>query len=611
MACDVSLKRASLPFFLLLLLALFFTSASNLVNAETETLSPANITIDHVLELRNGGLMVVNDTVRLSTDPGEHVEPLQSFSIGFPHIYRFNLDYCFAYDFSNPKEQIPVELDVGLGKPGFYGVSVSLGERIDISDGKSYEFTVVFAFSDLVSSWVPELEPENALFNASFPMFPSLAQSTSTCNVTIVLPLHSTYIGTSHLKERGLDFNKTELPTRTILNYVQSPLEEFTRELGWLSFLQRSPSSPEYFLMFDVEEACRDIRLSEWGSILVSDSYDLTNEAVWNLTRITVHLPKGAYNVQARDTSGNLNPIELVAENETRYVVASVPLRTVLKQGNRTEFTVSYSLPWMEYIDRQSMSNFQLSFSIFENFNWTIRKFVTTVTLPKGANLRLSSVSPDIARARIEKDSLEQTVAFTFYNVTPFQDLDFDIGYEHFAFWASFYPTLWVGLLATMVCTVVFIWRRTPRPTTVPITPVSAEALRNFVEAYDEKAKISAELESIDDLLHKGRMTRRRYKIRKKTLDGRLSVLSRELAGLREEIGEAGPRYANIMGQVEVAEALLEGAKRDLRRAEARYRRGSISKSAYRKLASEYDERRKRARATIQGVLLRIREELH
>jgi hypothetical protein len=359
--------------------------------------------------------------------------------------------------------------------------------------------------------------------------------------------------------------------------------------------------------MLDVEEVYRDIRLDEWGSILVSDSYDLTNKAVWNLTRIPMHLPKGAYNIQVRDMSGNTNPVDPVAGNETRYVSASVPLRTVLKQGNRTEFTVSYSLPWMEYVKRQGESDFQLSFSFFENFNWTIRKSVTTVTLPKGADYRLSSVSADI----VEKTSLEQTAAFTFYNVTPFQDLSFDISYEHFVFWASFYPTLWIGLLATIVGSAVLIWRRTPRPVAIPIIPVSTEALRSFVDAYDEKAKISSELESIDDLLHKGRMTRRRYKIRKKTLDGRLSVLSRELTGLREEIGEAGPRYANIMGQVEVAEALLEGAKNDLRRAEARYRRGSISKSAYRKLISEYDERRKRARATIQGVLLRIREELH
>ncbi len=605
MACDVSLKRASLPLFALLLLTSFFMLASDFANAQTETLSPANIKIDHVLEFRNGGLLVVNDTVKLSTNPGEHVPPLQSFSLGFPSTYRSNLDYCFAHVSSNPEEQLPVTLDVGLGKLGFYGASVSLGEGIDISDGKSYDFTVVFVFSNLITSWVPELEPENALFNASFPMFPSLTHGVSLCNVTVILPSPSTYLGASHLRNRGLDFNRTA--QAHILNYVQSSLEEFTSELGWLSFVQLAPAVREYFLMFDVQKVRRDVRLDEWGEILVSDFYELANKAVWNLSYMTMNLPRGAYNIHARDASGNSNPVEPAADNETRYVRASVPLGTVLRQGNKTEVTVTYALPWMEYVKRQSASSFQLSFSFFEYSNLTIRNLIMTATLPKGANYRHSSVGANI----VEKDSLEQTATFAFYNVTPFQDLSLDVGYEHFAFWASFYPTLWVGLLATMISAAVLIWRRTPRPTPVPVTPVSTEALRRFVDAYDEKAKISSELESIDNLLNKGRMTRRRYKIRKKTLDGRLSVLSRELASLREEIGEAGPRYANIMGQVEVAEALLEGAKRDLRRAEARYRSGSISKSAYRKLISEYDERRKRARATIQGVLLRIREELH
>jgi hypothetical protein len=547
----------------------------------------------------------VNDTVRLSTDPGEHVPPLRSLSIGFPSTYRSNLDYCFAHVSSNPEELLTVTLDVGLGRLGFYGASVSFGEGVDISDGKSYDFTIVFVFSNLITSWVPELEPENALFNASFPMFPSLTQGVSLCNVTVILPSPSSYLGTSHLKSRGLDFNTTE--RAHVLNYMQTSLEEFTSELGWLSFAQLAPAVREYFLMFDIEEAHRDVRLNEWGEIRVSDFYKLTNKAVWNLSYMTMHLPGGAYNINARDASGNSNPVEPTADNETRYVRASVPLGTVLKQGNKTEVTVTYALPWMEYVRRQSASSFQLSFSFFEYSNLTIRNLVTTVTLPKGANYRHSSVSADV----VEKDSLEQTATFASHNVTPFQDLSFDISYEHSALWASFYPTVWVGLLAAMISAAVLIWRRTPRPTTAPMTPVSTEALRSFVDAYDEKAKISAELESIDDLLHKGRMTRRRYKIRKKTLDGRLSVLSRELTSLREEIGEAGPRYANIMGQVEVAEALLEGAKRDLRRAEARYRSGSISKSAYRKLISEYDERRKRARTTIQGVLLRIREELH
>ena len=55
---------------------------------------------------------------------------------------------------------------------------------------------------------------------------------------------------------------------------------------------------------------------------------------------------------------------------------------------------------------------------------------------------------------------------------------------------------------------------------------------------------------------------------------------------------------------------MLEGAETDIRRVEARYKRGELSKGAYGKLIEEYHRRTERARTTIDGVLLRLREEI-
>jgi hypothetical protein len=54
----------------------------------------------------------------------------------------------------------------------------------------------------------------------------------------------------------------------------------------------------------------------------------------------------------------------------------------------------------------------------------------------------------------------------------------------------------------------------------------------------------------------------------------------------------------------------LMGAETDIRRLETRYRNGEISKEAYRRLLNEYNGRRDGARTTIDGVLLRLREEI-
>ncbi len=600
----MSLKRASLLLLAILFLTLFVTLTQAPIDAQPQTLSSENVKIDHTIEIRNGGLVIVNDTVKLSTSLQENIAPLQSFSIGFPFQYRTNLDYCFAYDSSDEEKRLDVILDVGLGKIGFYGVNVKFREPIDISGGKSHNFTVVFVFSNLLYSWIPLYEPYIA-FNMTFPVFPSLTQNVSLCNVKVILPSHSTYVS-SYLRNEKLDFNKTELPTRQILNYSQSPLEGFANEAAWLYFTQSQPSEDEYFLLFDVNEIDRHVTLDEWGNLLVSDSYNLTNKAVWNITTITKHLPHDAYNIYARDALGDLHPVDPEEGNKPGYVNASIPLGITLKEGNTTEFTVSYSLPWKEYIDSEGTSDFTLGFHFFEPFNLTIRKLVTTITLPKGADFRSSSASPDTIR----KDTLQEIATFTFYNFTPFHELNFDLTYEHLMFWASFYPTLWMGTLVTIISAAVLIWRKAPKPPTIPMIPVSSEILRSFVEAYEERTKISSELEIMEGRLRKGKIPRRRYKVRKKTLEGRLSALSRESAGLREKIRAAGSRYANMMGQVEVAEALLEGVEGDIRRAEARHRSGEISKGAYRRLIAEYERRKERAKTTIEGVLLRLREEI-
>jgi len=176
-------------------------------------------------------------------------------------------------------------------------------------------------------------------------------------------------------------------------------------------------------------------------------------------------------------------------------------------------------------------------------------------------------------------------------------------------FWASFRPTLWIGVLAAVVAAIAFLWRA-PRAPRVPTIPVPPKDIRKFVNIYEKKTRRLRELESIEKQALKGKISRRQYRVRKRTLENRISVLSRDLAGLRGKMSVAGPRYADMMRQIEVAETRLVGAETDIRRLETRYRRGEISKAAYRRLLNEYNRRRDGAKTTIDGVLLRLREEI-
>ncbi len=531
------------------------------------------IKVDHALEVRGGGMVVISDTIMLSVK-GEDVISLQNFSMGFPFQYGSNLDYSFAYETSNPDIQHTVVLDVGLGRIGFYGINVIFNSPVDVSENKSYEFTVTFVFSNLVS------QQSETLFNiTSFPMYPSLVQNASTCNVVVTLSDNAEYQSSSHV------FSST-------LNHTRSPLENFTRESAWLMF------SSDDFTIIEVNKIERQLMPDQWGNLFLADLYQVTNKGTEPLSVLEVQLPQGAYSHSVRDASGNRPWIP--TENGV-----SIRLRNVLNENEKATFTVAYQLPRESYIEKHGWYDFKLTLNSFEPFIWTVRKLTVTVILPEGAEFQSSSISPD----SVQKNAFQEVATFVFLNATPFHDLNFDLTYIQLVFWASFRPTLWIGVLAAVVAAIALFWRA-PKVPRVPTIPVPPKDIRRFVDIYEKKTRRLRELESIEKQALKGKISRRQYKVRKRALENRISVTSRNLASLREKLSAASQKYADMMRQVEVAETRLMGAETDIRRLDIRYRQGEISKEAYRRLLNEYNRRRDGARTTIDGVLLRLREEI-
>ncbi|UCC33009.1 MAG: hypothetical protein JSW53_04250 [Candidatus Bathyarchaeota archaeon] len=554
--------------------------------------------VDHIVQIQNGGSVIIKDIVNMSVR-GESKNP-QKFPLGFPSEYASHLAYSFAYSTSDPDERLEVTLDAGLGKIGFYGIGVTLPE--DTINMDSYSFTVIFVLSDMINA-----EPfvfENLWWNLTFPIYPSLVQTAPICNVQVILPLDVGNVLVewhSNLIDKGLNVSSTSVDSRQVLHFSKTELENFEDESAWVRFYQLLHAELDVFLLVSADEIRRDMTLDNWGDIFVSDFYHMTNKGEWNLTSVKLHLPKHAFDVSWIDEEGRVEP-PLEGNATTDHVNATVSFRTALRKKDEAKFTLTYRLPWKEYITQETWHDFDLVYSFFEQeyFDWIIRELSVTINLPDNANFQSCSVLPR---------SVEDSIVFSFHNVTSFQDGDFLLSYEYVIFWASFYPTMWVGLSVAVLCIIAILWR-VPKPPTVPVTPVSLEALKGFVDAYERRTGTIRELEVLEQKVQKRKIPRRQYRMRKKSLEDRLSVLSKDLANLKGEIRQAGSRYANIMRQIEVAETELEETEAAIRRIEVRYRRREISKGTYQKLLEGYNRRRERAETTIDGVLLRLREDI-
>ncbi len=340
----------------------------------------------------------------------------------------------------------------------------------------------------------------------------------------------------------------------------------------------------------------RKIILDQAGSIHITNAYSITNLGFETET-VVLGFPEDAYDFKVRDEMGTLGTS--VEDNEI-----TLTLRDVIDTNDTETLYLFYHIPWSNHITQKNGIDYILSFTYYEQFNSTIGKLIVSLSLPEGAKFQSSNpVDP----VNINKNNLQETISFTFSDVMPSDDLNFEINYEYDVFWGSFYPTVWVGILAIIGSSIFLFWG-TPKTISVPKTGVPSKDLRSFVDSYEEKIRIRSELESLEERLRKGKIPRRRFKVRKKMLDASLSTVSKDLASLRETIRAAGSQYASMMRQLEVAETNLESAGRDIQRAKKRYRRGEISKGAYRKLMEEYQNRIEEAETTIDGVLLRLRE---
>ena len=401
--------------------------------------------------------------------------------------------------------------------------------------------------------------------------------------------IHMVYVDIDGAEIYAATVNPTTLAT--ILLY-----DESNRTLTKLNDLTL-PTSYTYAnfqrpnIVTDLVEVDRTIILEQDGNIYITNDYLIENVGFW-IEYIELGFPDSAYDFTIRDEMGTLETTE--GTN-----LLNVTLRYSVDTNETLKLYMSYYLPWDSYVSQTNGVDFTLQYSFFEEFNSSIGTLTVDIVLPTGAKFQSSTP--------LEPVSTDDNLSFSFSDVEPSDDLNFEIDYKYDVIWASFYPTIWMGIIAVVASAFLF-FRVAPQTLSVSTIQVPSTELKSFVETYEEKATIREELESLEERLRKGKIPRRRYKVRKKMLDSRLATVSRTLATLSDKIRGAGSKYANMIRQIEVAEANLEGAERDMQRVKARYMRGEVSKGAYGKLLEEYQDRIEAAEATIDGVLLRLRE---
>jgi len=552
--------------------------------SSNQDLSEINVdNVIHTVELLEGGLVVINDTVTVSANKNVST----NFQLGFPYDYAPYLVKCFA---SFNGKEIPVKLDYGLGVPGFYGVLInltSLGDEFKI-DSTPKNFTVTFIFSELI-------KVEDNSLTLNFTLFPSLPVDAKVCNTTVIFP------SSLSLVEASFTYNDTKVEGNKRYYYLSpAPLKKFAYDEA-KAWLRLSGT----FTYAEIEKLERKIEIDAYGSINVRDVYHIINKGTSDIDEITVFFPKEGYNFIVEDSTGiKVSEVKKTDLERNKLDIPSVG------PNEKNVFSLVYKLNSTAVLSKNG-DKYKLSISVSKITPLLIRELTITFIAPQGISFEPQMNVYSLASS-IKRDFSKDIITFTLRNFTMF---DFDkfqveITYKTNVFWTS-YPYTLITLVASAVILLGFFARRKPgpAPTVTPKIVVSPKVFRKFVESYEERIKIMSRLDRLEKQMRRGRISRRQYKVRKTMLENKLSSLSKDLADLRETIRRSGPRYADIIRQLEIAEAQLEEAEAGIRRVRSRYRRGEISREAYRRLLEEHEKRVDEANLKIEGALLRLREE--
>ncbi len=555
------------------------------VSAQSSNYTVQNI--DHQVEVMYSGNVVIRDTITVS---GQITD---GFLIGFPYIYSEYVLKGIAFD---SEEVFPMSLGVQLGeRSGFYGAQVTF------PTGSPQTFSVVFVLSNAI------LTSFSGGFYLDFPAYPSLTQPATRCNVTLVPPKGVSV--TNVAKADGAVFSG---------NFVKDNLAAFSYFPANATII----ASEGLIRQVDIATLDRIMTLGAAGEITVSDHYRISNNSTEQVNYLKLDVPVEASNIVAKDEIGALFSTALLSGGQGASVNSvNVTLTGPLRSGQSIALRVAYTLPGIS----PKQTHFALELEPFPYFSYYINSASIAVVPPEGAHIvmpQLSSISS--SSLTLDRDLFQETVriareGLSYVDFEASSEGPIQIVYEYNPLWISLRPAFWVwGLAAIGSIAVVFMRRpkssRLPKAPKVSVPKLSGgrlepEQVKTFVDAYEEKAKLSSEVNLLIIRAQKGKIPRRQYKVQRRALELRISSLSKTISELKPTFRTAGGNYANLAKQLEAAENELSSVETNLRIAEARNRTGELSLEDYKKSISELQKRKEKAESTIKGILLRFREE--
>jgi hypothetical protein len=364
------------------------------------------------------------------------------------------------------------------------------------------------------------------------------------------------------------------------------------------------------------------ITVDAWGWLFYRETVTFHNTGAGILHSIGFTLPAYSKSVRVYDEVGILaqtqNTVFYQEFNETTSVTFNFDTDRFgggMQSGYQYTVTVDYIIQTSAYQDAGPNGN-RLEIPIATLSDVLISEHIVDIVMT--ASVSLTDATEGY---RLLYGIFDTTLIFRAYNTTRENAIQLNVAYLT-TFGVLSRPAI-ISLMIGFIGLIYVVSRKVELPEEVTgprdvddiidsqpkQVGAPPELLREFANLYSRKTALNMDLEKLDAARRRGKVKKREYMIRERDLKQQTEEIDDKLPQLREEMISHGSKYREIVGQLELQDERIEGAKAGLRQLLLRKKKQRISRVAFEKSRQDYLKTIQKATSASDRILLSLQEE--
>ncbi len=363
--------------------------------------------------------------------------------------------------------------------------------------------------------------------------------------------------------------------------------------------------------------------IDAWGWLSYRETVTLVNSGAQPIENLAFTLPAYSTAITIFDEVGVLawsqRSIGVGFEfNETTNLIVNLisdRFGNGLESDFRYTFQVEYVVQASSYLESVATGN-KLTLPLAVLTDVLIREHSIEVIFP--ASVSYVEASEDY---RTLFGVFDTTLRYMSYNTTHWNPLSVEVVYQ-VTIGAAARPAIFALMIG--VIGLIYVARRKvelPEEVTGPKDDdeyddsqprqvgAPSDLLAEFANLYSRKTALNMDLEKLEAARRRGKIKKREYMIRDRDLKQQIEEIDSSLPNLRDDMISYGPRYRDLVAQLELQDERIEGAKAGLRQLLLRKKKQRISRAAFEKSRQDYLKTIQKATTATDRILLTIQEE--